>query len=73
MADDGEVLVQDAAHLVDAGAADVVALLPLALIAYVPLTIAPLLTNMRDTISVQPMVFLFMALALMAPFSRRRR
>ena len=47
--------------------------LPLALIAYVPLTIAPALTNMRYTISIQPIVFLFIAVALMAPFSRPRR
>ncbi len=40
-----------------------VALLP---IAYVPLTIAFVLTNMRYTITVQPLMFAFMALAIVA-------
>ena len=41
-------------------------LLPLALIAYVPLTLAAVLTNMRYTITVQPIVFVFVAVALRA-------
>jgi hypothetical protein len=39
-------------------------LLPLALIAYVPLTISAVLTNMRYTITVQPIIFIFIAVAL---------
>jgi hypothetical protein len=38
--------------------------LPLALIAYVPATIAPVLTNMRYTVTVQPLIFMFIAAAL---------
>ena len=37
--------------------------LPLALILYVPLTIAYVLTNMRYSITVQPLVFMFVAAA----------
>ena len=39
-------------------------LLPFMLIAYVPLTIAPVLTNMRYSVTVQPIVFIFIAAAL---------
>jgi hypothetical protein len=39
-------------------------LLPLVLIAYVPATIAPVLTNMRYTVTVQPLIFMFIAAAL---------
>lgn len=39
-------------------------LLPLLLILYVPATIAPMLTNMRYTVTVQPLMFMFMAAAL---------
>jgi hypothetical protein len=42
------------------------ALLPLLLIIYVPLTIAPLLTNMRYSVTVQPLMFVFVAAALHA-------
>jgi hypothetical protein len=38
--------------------------LPLLLILYVPATIAPVLTNMRYSVSVQPFVFVFIARAL---------
>jgi hypothetical protein len=41
-------------------------LLPLILIAYVPATIAPLLTNMRYSVTVQPLMFVFVAAALTA-------
>ncbi|MCU1385385.1 MAG: hypothetical protein JWL71_4082 [Acidobacteria bacterium] len=40
--------------------------LPLLLILYVPATIAPVLTNMRYTVTVQPLVFMFVAKALSA-------
>jgi hypothetical protein len=40
--------------------------LPLLLIASVPATLAPVLTNMRYTVTVQPLMFVFMALALRA-------
>jgi hypothetical protein len=42
-------------------------------IAYVPLTIAPVLTNMRYTLTAQPFVFVFIAIALfnVLQFSRR--
>ena len=39
-------------------------LLPVLLIAYIPLTIAPVLTNMRYSVTVQPIVFIFIAAAL---------
>ncbi|HET9831457.1 MAG TPA: glycosyltransferase family 39 protein [Vicinamibacterales bacterium] len=42
--------------------ADIV--LPLLLILYVPATIAPLLTNMRYSVTVQPLMFVFVAAAL---------
>ena len=45
--------------------------LPLLLILYVPATIAPVLTNMRYTVTVQPLVFVFIAGAL-TMFRRRR-
>ena len=38
--------------------------LPLLLILYVPATIAPVLTNMRYSVTVQPLVFVFIARAL---------
>ena len=38
--------------------------LPLLLIAYVPATLAPVLTNMRYTVTVQPLMFMFTAVAL---------
>jgi hypothetical protein len=40
--------------------------LPLLLIAYIPATLAPVLTNMRYTITVQPLMFVFMAIAIAA-------
>ncbi len=46
-------------------------LLPLLLVAYVPATIAPLLTNMRYSVTVQPLMFVFAAAAL--TFRRRSR
>jgi hypothetical protein len=39
-------------------------LLPLLLVAYVPLTIAPVLTNMRYSVTVQPIIFIFIAAAI---------
>jgi hypothetical protein len=44
--------------------------LPLLLVAYVPVTIAPMLTNMRYTVTVQPLMFVFVAAALMAIVER---
>ncbi|HXD73312.1 MAG TPA: hypothetical protein VN628_06240, partial [Vicinamibacterales bacterium] len=41
-------------------------LLPLLLILYVPATIAPLLTNMRYSVTVQPLMFVFVAATLLA-------
>jgi hypothetical protein len=38
--------------------------LPLLLIVYVPATIAPVLTNMRYSVTVQPLIFVFIARAL---------
>ena len=38
--------------------------LPVLLIAYIPLTIAPVLTNMRYSVTVQPILFIFIAAAL---------
>ena len=43
--------------------------LPLLLIAYIPATLAPVLTNMRYTITVQPLMFIFMAIAIAAAMS----
>jgi len=40
--------------------------LPLLLIAYVPVTIAPMLNNMRYTVTVQPLMFIFAAAAIMS-------
>lgn len=40
--------------------------LPLLLILYVPATIAPVLTNMRYSVTVQPLIFVFIARALTA-------
>jgi dolichyl-phosphate-mannose-protein mannosyltransferase len=45
-------------------------LLPLLLIVYVPVTIAPMLTNMRYTVTVQPLMFMFAALAVTAALRR---
>jgi len=42
-------------------------LLPLLLILYVPATIAPMLTNMRYSVTVQPLMFVFAAAALRWP------
>lgn len=42
----------------------------LLLVAYVPLTIAPVLTNMRYSVTVQPIVFIFIAAALTAVLDR---
>lgn len=48
-------------------------LLPLAVpILYVPLTIAPVLTNQRYTVTVQPLMFAFVAFAIVAWIERRR-
>jgi hypothetical protein len=44
--------------------------LPLLLILYVPFTIAPMLTNMRYTVTVQPLAFLFVAASLNALLQR---
>ena len=41
-------------------------LLPVLLILYVPATIAPLLTNMRYSVTVQPLMFVFVAAAVAA-------
>src|SRR5439155_16250746 len=46
--------------------------LPLLLVAYVPATIAPMLTNMRYTVTVQPLLFVFVAVALMSAAERGR-
>ena len=46
--------------------------LPLLLILYVPATIAPVLTNMRYSVTVQPLIFVFIARAL-TTFRRPRR
>jgi len=40
--------------------------LPLLLIAYVPATLAPVLINMRYTVTIQPLMFVFVALAVTA-------
>jgi len=48
-------------------------LLPLLLILYVPATIAPLLTNMRYSVTVQPLMFVFVAASLMALWKRLHR
>ncbi len=45
-------------------------LLPIALIAYVPLTISAVLTNMRYSITIQPLIFMFIAVALIAALER---
>jgi hypothetical protein len=50
------------------------AVLPLALaVAYVPLTICFVLTNMRYTITVQPFMFVFVAVALVTALGLERR
>jgi hypothetical protein len=38
--------------------------LPLLLIAYLPATLAPVLTNMRYALTVQPLMFMFIAVAI---------
>ena len=48
-------------------------LLPLLLILYIPATIAPLLTNMRYSVTVQPLMFVFVAAALGTAFRALRR
>jgi hypothetical protein len=51
-------------------------LLPVLLILYVPATIAPLLTNMRYSVTVQPLMLVFVAAALLSlarQFSRSAR
>jgi len=48
-------------------------LLPLLLILYVPATLAPVLTNMRYTVTVQPLVFMFVAVALTTVAARHGR
>jgi hypothetical protein len=48
-------------------------LLPLLLILYVPATIAPLLTNMRYSVTVQPLMFVFVASALSSLATRLRK
>lgn len=45
--------------------------LPLLLIAYIPATLAPLLTNMRYSVTVQPLMLVFVAAALLWPARRR--
>ena len=47
-------------------------LLPLLLILYVPATIAPLLTNMRYSVTVQPLMFVFAAATLRSLAWRQR-
>jgi Dolichyl-phosphate-mannose-protein mannosyltransferase len=47
------------------------ALLALLLIAYIPLTLAPVLTNMRYTVTVQPLMLVFTASGLMTVHRRR--
>jgi hypothetical protein len=47
------------------------ALLALLLIAYIPATQAPVLTNMRYTVTVQPLMIVFIASGLMTVFRRR--
>ena len=44
-----------------------------AAVVYVPVTIAPFLTNARYALSGQPFVFAFVAVALVAAYDRRRR
>ena len=46
--------------------------LPLLLVVYVPLTLAPVLTNMRYSVTVQPIVLTFIAAALVAAFESLR-
>ena len=49
--------------------------LPLLLVAYIPATLAPVLTNMRYTVTVQPLMFIFVAIAIdaLARWLRRAR
>jgi hypothetical protein len=46
--------------------------LPLLLIAYVPATLAPVLTNMRYTVTIQPLMIMFIAVAIAALTERLR-
>jgi len=48
-------------------------LLPLVLILYIPITLAPVLTNMRYTVTVQPLVFMFVAVTLTTVAARHGR
>ena len=47
--------------------------LPLLLVAYIPATLAPVLTNMRYTVTVQPLMFIFVAVALRAMLRSARQ
>jgi len=47
--------------------------LPLALIAYIQMTLAPVLTNMRYTVTIQPLLFMFVAAALERAVRTRRQ
>jgi hypothetical protein len=47
--------------------------LPLALIAYIPATLAFVLTNMRYSITVQPLMFVFVAATVVSAADARRR
>ena len=47
--------------------------LPVLLIAYIPATLAPVLINMRYAVTIQPLMFMFVAIALLALRSRRSR
>jgi hypothetical protein len=47
--------------------------LPLLLIVSVPATLAPVLINMRYTITIQPLMFIFVAIAITAVMSRGER
>jgi hypothetical protein len=40
------------------------------LILYVPATLAPVLTNMRYTVTVQPLIFMFIAVTIAAGLKR---
>jgi hypothetical protein len=47
--------------------------LPALLILYIPATLAPVLTNMRYTVTVQPLVFIFIAVAITSALWRAGR
>ena len=63
-------LIAFAAGAVVAWRRDDAVVLPLLLVAYVPVTIAPVLTNMRYSVTVQPIVFIFIAAAVTALLER---